>query len=113
MTHDDIIRLSMRQDRFGEHYVAQLFNVGHSEVRAMLRELADAGHPVGTRRRKYSFGHLDAVCARIEQTGTVTASDLAKYFGVLPECLERGLSELTETGRIISAPDGYQISPTL
>lgn len=113
MTHDDIIQLSTCKGRFREYYVAKLFGVKYSEARAMLRELAGAGHLVGTRYTGFSFGHLDAVVARIEQVGTVTAADLAEYFGVLSECLERGLSELTQTGRIITGPNGYQISPEL
>jgi hypothetical protein len=113
MTTDDILRIAITRPRVFEVHLVRLFGVGHLEARAALRELKDAGHLVGSRRKGYSFGYLHAVLDRIEQGGTVTAADLAAHFGILPDCLEQALAELSDAGRITNGPGGHRISTEL
>jgi hypothetical protein len=58
VTPDDVIGVAKQRPRVFEHYLAVRFDVPHREVRTMLRELADAGHLVGGRRRGYGLAEL-------------------------------------------------------
>ena len=58
MTPDDVIGVAKQRRRIFEHYLAERFGVPHREVRTMLRELADAGHLIGGRRRGYALAEL-------------------------------------------------------
>lgn len=111
--HDQIIQLAMRRPFVLENYVATQLGVGHHLARRALRELEQTGHLIGTRRRGYSFGYLNAILDRLEQVGSASGRDLAEHFGVVPHAIAPVLAALVDAGQISEGLDGYQISPKL